>query len=208
MKLVDVSQPLRRGIPVWPGDTGFSFDLTWTREQSGSVNVGRIEMSSHTGTHIDAPFHFDDGGDKVIELDPGIYVGAARVVSIPGKANIGAEELREHDLGGVSRLLIKTDSWCDLSVFPKSITHLRPDAAPFLAEWGVRLVGVDVPSVDPLDSKDLPAHHALHSNGVHILEGLVLDRVEPGDYELIALPLSLDGADGSPVRAVLRTLQG
>lgn len=91
-------------------------------------------------------------------------------------------------------------------MFPESITYLRPDAAPFLAERGVRLVGVDVPSVDPLDSRDLPAHHALHAHGVHILEDVVLDGVKPGAYELISLPLPLHRADGSPVRAVLRTL--
>jgi len=206
MKLIDVSQPLKGGIPVWPGDTEFSFDLTWTKEKSGSVNVGRLEMSTHTGTHIDAPFHFDDSGRKVIELDPAIYVGPARVIEIPEKASIGAEELREHDLEGVSRLLIRTGSWPDRNIFPERITHLHRDAAPFLAERGVRLVGVDVPSVDPIESKELPAHHALLENGIHILEGLVLDEVEPGDYELVALPLALEGADASPVRAVLRTL--
>lgn len=202
--IIDISQPLKVGIPVWPGDTEFSFDLTWTKEKSGSVNVGRLEMSTHTGTHIDAPFHFDDGGRKIFELDPAIYVGRARVIEVAGKASVGAGELREHDLEGVSRLLVRTDSWRDRGEFPESITYLRPDAASFLARKGVWLVGVDVPSVDPLDSKDLPAHHALHASGVHILEGVVLDAVEPGDYELISLPLPLHGADGSPVRAVLR----
>lgn len=206
MKLIDVSQPLKGGIPVWPGDTEFSFDLAWTKEKSGSVNVGRLEMSTHTGTHADAPFHFDDEGERVLDLDPSIYVGAARVIGVLGEASVGAEELREHDLEGVSRLLIRTGSWSDRSVFPERIIHLRPDAAPFLAERGVRLVGVDVPSVDPIESKELPAHHALLENGVHILEGLVLDKVGPGDYELVALPLALEGADASPVRAVLRAL--
>ncbi|MGH3144388.1 MAG: arylformamidase, partial [Rubrobacter sp.] len=121
---------------------------------------------------------------------------------------IGTGELREHDLDGVSRLLVKTGSWRDRAAFPESITYLRPDAAGLLGRRGITLVGVDVPSVDPLDSKDLPAHHALHANGVHILEGVVLDRVEPGDYTLVALPLPLRGADGSPVRAVLLSLPG
>jgi arylformamidase len=204
--LIDISEPLRGGMPVWPGDTEFSFELGWTKEQSGSVNVGRLTMSTHTGTHVDAPFHFDDEGLKVIELDPGVYVGPARVIEAPGEDGIGAKELRQHALEGVSRLLIKTGSWRDRNVFPERITYLRPDAAPFLAEKGIRLVGVDVPSVDPIDSKDLPAHHALRSNGIHILEGAVLDGVEPGDYELISLPLALQGADGSPVRAVLRSI--
>lgn len=207
MRLIDISQPLRDGMPVWPGDTEFSFELSQTKEESGSVNVGRITMSAHTGTHIDAPFHFDEGGRKVLDLDPGIYVGAARVIDLSGIESIGESELSEHDLEGVRRLLVKTGSWTDRDEFPASITHLRPDAVSLLAGKGIRLIGVDVPSVDPLESKNVPAHHALRENGIHILEGVVLDDVEPGDYELISLPLPLQEADGSPVRAMLRTLR-
>jgi len=206
MTLIDISQPLKRGVPVWPGDTEFSFDLAWRKEESGSVNVGRITMSTHTGTHIDAPFHFEDDGRKVIELDPAVYVGHARLIDLLGVESIGAEDLKGQVPGGIARLLIRTGSWRDRNRFPDNITYLRPDAAPLLADRGVRLVGVDVPSVDPIDSKDLPAHHALHANAVHILEGLMLDEVEPGDYELISLPLPLQESDGSPVRAMLRTL--
>jgi len=204
--ILDISQPLREGIPVWPGDTEFAFDLAWKKEQTGSVNVGRLAMSTHTGTHVDAPFHFRDDGARVAALDLEAFLGPARVIEIHGEESIGAEELERYVLEGVERLLVKTGSWPDRETFPASITHLRPDAAPFLAEKGVRLVGVDAPSVDPLDSKDLPAHEALRANGIHILEGLVLDRIEPGDYELIALPLALEEADASPVRAVLRSL--
>jgi arylformamidase len=206
MTLIDISQPLKRGVPVWPGDTEFSFDLAWTKEESGSVNVGRITMSTHTGTHIDSPFHFEDGGSKVIELNPTVFVGPARLIELPEVKSIGAEDLKGHVPEGVSRLLIRTRSWRDRNRFPEDITYLRPDAAPLLADRGVQLVGVDVPSVDPIDSKGLPAHHALHANGVHILEGLVLDEVAPGDYDLISLPLPLQESEGRPVRAVLRTL--
>lgn len=205
MTLIDISQPLKRGVPVWPGDTEFAFDLAWRKEESGSVNVGRITMSTHTGTHIDAPFHFEDDGSKVIELDPAVYVGPARLIDLPEVESIGAEDLKGQVPGGISRLLIRTGSWRDRNRFPDNITYLRPDAAPLLADRGVRLVGVDVPSVDPIDSKVLRAHHALHACGVHILEGLVLDKAEPGDYELLSLPLPLQGSDGSPVRAILRT---
>ncbi len=203
--ILAISQPLREGIPVWPGDTEFAFDLTWKKEQTGSVNVGRIVMSTHTGTHADAPFHFRDDGVRVAALDLEAFLGPARVIEAR-EESIGVEELERYGLEGVERLLLKTGSWPDREIFPASITHLRPDTAPFLSEKGVRLVGVDVPSVDPLDSKDLPAHEALRAHGIQILEGLVLDRIEPGDYELIALPLALQEADASPVRAVLRTL--
>lgn len=204
MNLIDISQPLAEGMPVWPGDTEFSFSLKWTKADSGSVNVGTIEMSSHTGTHIDAPFHFDDHGKKVLDLDLNLYAGKARVIEISGKESIGEKELKPFDLDGVSRLLLKTDSWNNPTEFPKTITYIRPDAAPYLAEKGIRLLGLDVPSVDPIDSKELPGHHALLKHGIHILEGAVLAHVKPKDYELIALPLALKEGDGSPVRAVLR----
>ena len=204
MTLIDISQPLYRGVPTWPGDTEYDFDLSLSREQSGSVNVGRLTMSTHTGTHVDAPFHFRDDGEKVADLDPDVFVGPARLIAPGGEEGIGAEELNRHDLDGVVRLLVKTGSWSDRGRFPERIRHLKPDAAEMLAERGVLLVGVDTPSVDPLDSKELPTHNALLERGIHILEGLVLDRVEPGDYGLISLPLPLRDADASPVRAMLR----
>lgn len=204
---IDISQRLEEGIPVWPGDTPFSYRLTWSKEESGSVNVGQITMSTHTGTHIDAPFHFDEEGKRVIDLDLDLYIGRARVLCLPHPKQIGIEELQSEKLEGVTRLLIRTDTWSDRSTFPGSIPPVAPDVAPFLAEKGIRLLGLDLPSVDPLDSKELPAHHALARHGIHILEGAVLDGVEPGDYQLVALPLPLTQADGSPVRAVLKRLE-
>ncbi|MGE5704929.1 MAG: arylformamidase [Clostridia bacterium] len=207
-RLIDISQRLDHQIPVWPGDTPFSFSLAWNKEESGSVNVGKISMSTHTGTHIDAPFHFDNEGKRVIQLDPELYVGPARVIHLPEPSLIDIDDLRDVDLKGVTRLLIRTGGWKDRQAFPKSIPFVEPELASYLAGYGVRLIGLDLPSVDPLDSKELHAHHALSQHGIHILEGIVLDDVLPGDYELIALPLPLVEADGSPVRAVLRELTG
>ncbi|MFC4618114.1 arylformamidase [Camelliibacillus cellulosilyticus] len=204
--IIDITQPLCAGIPVWPGDTPFSFQLNWTMAASGSVNVGQLTMSTHTGTHIDAPYHFEENGKKVMNLDVNLYVGKAKVIELIGLDKISRADLEKIDLEGVPRVLIRTGSWMDRDVFPDEITTLDPDVALFLKEKGVRLIGLDVPSVDPIDSKELPAHHALHEHDVHILEGAVLDHVKPGDYELIALPLALQDADGSPVRAVLRSL--
>lgn len=204
---IDISQRLEEGVPVWPGDTPFSYRLTWSKEESGSVNVGQITMSTHTGTHIDAPFHFDEEGKRVIDLDLDLYIGRARVIHLPDPKQIGIEELQSENLEGVTRLLIRTETWTDRSAFPGAIPPVAPELAPYLAEKGVRLLGLDLPSVDPLDSKELPAHHALSSHGIHILEGIVLDGVDPGDYQLAALPLPLAQADGSPVRAVLRRVE-
>lgn len=206
-KIIDISQPLDERTVVWPGDTPFSYRLTWTTQESGSVNVGQIQMSTHTGTHIDAPYHFNEEGQRVIQLDLEVYVGDALVIHLPNTKSIGPNELSGIDLRGVTRLLIRTDAWTNRKVFPSVIPFLEPQLASYLAEKGVCLVGVDLPSVDPLDSKELLAHHQLSSYGIAILEGIVLDHVLPGNYELIALPLALAKADGSPVRAVLRTLQ-
>ena len=143
---------------------------------------------------------------KVSDLDINVYIGPARIIDVTGHESIGAKELKANDLEGVSRLLLRTSSKINPHVFPETIPYLRADLAPFLYEKGICLIGVDVPSVDPLDDKELAAHHELFKRGIHILENVVLENVQDGDYELIDLPLSLTDADGSPVRAVLKPL--
>ena len=204
MKIFDVSRKLINGMPVWPGDTAFNYEVSWPMEESGSVNVGRLELSTHTGTHVDAPFHFDNEGKRIIELDLNLYIGPARVIDMIGKESIGADDLKEIDLDGCKRVLFRTLAWENPDEFPERIPHIEPNLAPFLGSKGIKLIGLDVPSVDPIDSKELLAHHSLNEHGIHILESLMLDEIEPGDYELIALPLPLVEGDGSPVRAVLR----
>ncbi|MBY6035015.1 arylformamidase [Fictibacillus nanhaiensis] len=206
MKLIDISMPLYNGVPNWPGDTSYQFGLSWTKEQSGSVNVGKLEMSTHTGTHIDAPFHFDNEGKRVIDLPLDLYAGPVCVIDVSGLKEITPESIMGKVKANTKRVLFKTGCWTDRSTFPESIVPVLPEAVPFLKKCGVGLIGVDMPSVDPLDSKGLFAHHALHDHNIHILEGLVLDDVQEGEYELIALPLPLKDGDGSPVRAVLREL--
>lgn len=203
---IDISQPLTNDMAVWPGDTPFNFKLSFAKEQTGSVNIGQFTTSAHTGTHIDAPYHFDENGEKVHELDVNIYIGGARVVDVTGCEMIGREELEPFNLDGVKRLLLKTSDGRDLGRFPEKFTIFRENIGPFLKEKGVRLLGTDAPSVDAVDSKTMDAHHSLNDNGVYILENIVLTGVEPGEYELIALPLAIEGADGSPVRAVLRPI--
>ncbi|MBJ7961293.1 arylformamidase [Bacillus mycoides] len=203
---IDISQPLNNDIATWPGDTPFSYEVSWSKENSGSVNVGKLTMSIHTGTHIDAPFHFDNDGKKVLDLDIQVYVGPARIIDVSNLESIGKKELENFHLEGVERLLLRTSSHGKANEFPDVISHLRADIAAFLSEKGIRLIGVDVPSVDPLDDKELAAHHQLFKHGIHILENVVLDHVVDGDYELIALPLALTDADGSPVRAVIRPI--
>jgi arylformamidase len=206
VKIIDISMPLYNGVPGWPGDTPYTFELAWTKEQSGSVNVGKLELSTHTGTHIDAPYHFDNEGKRVIDLPLELYNGPVMVIDVTGAEEITSESLQGKIKGNMMRILFKTSCWKDRTSFPENIVPVSPEVVPFLQKNGVRLIGVDMPSVDPLDSKELQAHHSLHKHNIHILEGLVLDEVAEGEYELTALPLPLKDADGSPVRAILKEI--
>ncbi len=201
---IDVSQRLDNNIAVWPGDTPFSYEVDVSKEESGSVNIGKLTLSTHTGTHIDAPFHFDNEGKKVIDLDINLYIGSAVVVHLPNRQLIQKEELEKLNLDNVTRLLIRTDAWQNRTVYPEEIPTLESEAIEYLASIGVLLIGFDLPSVDYMESKTLPNHHKLASSGIHILEGLVLDDIPYGHYQLIALPLPLVEGDGSPVRALLK----
>jgi len=203
---IDITQPLTNEIAVWPGDSPFEFKLSVTRAQTDSVNIGRLKTSVHTGTHVDAPFHFDDAGEKMHEVDVSTYIGRARVIDVASYDEIDRQVLEKFDLEGVKRLIFKTEKRRNPTVFLEGFTIIHPNVAPYLKERGVLLVGTDSPSVDPVDSKSLSAHHALNENGIYILENLFLEKADPGEYELIALPLKLVGADGSPVRAVIRPI--
>jgi arylformamidase len=205
MQLYDITLPLSADLAVWPGDTPYAFELTCRRGEAGApANVGAVRTTVHAGTHADAPFHCDDAGATVERLPLEAFLGPAVVIDVRGRDPIGPEDLRELDLAETPRVLLRTGAWPDPRRFPGAIPALAPELPAFLAERGVVLLGVDVPSVDALDSDTLPNHHALARHGIQILESLRLDAVPEGHYELIALPLRLEGADGSPVRAVLR----
>lgn len=203
--LYDISPPIRPGIPVWPGDTPYRAELASAIARGSSVNVAAVTSTLHLGAHADAPFHVTDDGMPVAELPLEPFLGPCRVVEVPPAPLILPEHLAGIDLGDPPRLLLKTCSVRDPFRFPERFSALSPELARALGAAGVLLVGLDTPSVDPFDSKDLPAHHALVAGGVANLEGLLLDDVPPGLYELIALPLRLVGLDASPVRAVLRS---
>lgn len=205
MRLIDISQPLYKGMTVWPGDPEFSYRLIATQEVDGA-NVGYMQMGTHTGTHIDAPLHIRSRGKSIVDLDLDVFIGPAQLIYLPNRVEIGVEDIQSYDLNGVSRLLIRTDAWKDRTTFPSSFPYIDPKLPYYLAKQGVRLIGVDLPSVDAIDSHDLPAHQAFYEQGIIILEGLVLDQVEEGTYELIAFPLKIQDGDASPVRAVLREI--
>lgn len=195
--MIDISRPLRAEMAVWPGDVGFSLTQTaW-----GTVTVGATTMSLHTGTHADAPSHFLPGGETIDQIDPSVYVGDCVAIDARGREFLDRDLFEATSLA--PRVLVRTDSWRDGDPFPQSVPTLTEGAVRLLAERRVFLIGVDVPSVDAIDSKDLPIHHALADGGIHILESLDLRGVEAGRYTLCALPLPFSGADASPVRALL-----
>ncbi len=207
MATYDISRPLRWGMAVWPGDQPFEHNWTMRIAGGASVNVSAITLSVHTGTHADAPSHVDDAGRGVDELPLDAYLGPATVIERRGVESLALDDLAGLDLDRTERLLIKTEtSEVDAQTWPERFLTLGPELAELLGERGVRLVGLDTPSVDPQQSKTLGAHHALAHQGIVHLENLWLRNVPPGDYWLSALPLRLEGLDAAPVRAALMTI--
>jgi arylformamidase len=208
-RIWDISETIEPATAPFPGDTPFSQEWVLRQEDGGSCNVGTIRMSVHVGTHTDAPLHLDVAGADIAAVDLGAYVGRCRVVDVRGEGEprrIPAAALTTAVLGGAERVLFRTRADHEPCVFDSSFTAVGPAAAEVLVAAGVRLVGIDTPSVDHADSKELDGHRVLIRGGVAILENLDLSRVPAGDYELIALPLRIAGGDGSPVRAILREL--
>lgn len=209
MPLLDISRPLHASLAPWPGDTPFEHRLTWRIADGAACNVGALTMGTHNGTHADAPFHYLADGASIDALDPTLFVGPAVVADVTGAGweitrEALADAARLLTEGDVPRLLLKTGAWPDSTRFPERLPLLARDVPPWLGEMGVRLLGLDVPSVDAIDSKDLPVHHALARENICILESLDLAAARAGACELIALPLRIVGGDASPVRAVLR----
>jgi arylformamidase len=203
--LIDISQPVSSTTGAWPGDTPFSFHWTWSMQAGASCNVSAVTASPHVGTHADAPLHFDPHGPGIDAVELDRYVGPCRVLDGPRAGLVQPEHLADVDWTATPRLLVRTRDAVD-GAFPEQFVALSPQAASALADAGARLIGLDTPSMDPFDSKELPAHKILARARIAILENLVLAHVAPGPYELLALPLRWQGLDASPVRAVLRVL--
>ncbi len=204
--LVDISQLLRTGLPGWPGDTPFGSEATWSHGPSCPVRVSRYTASTHAGTHADAPLHYDPDGVAIDALALDAFVGPARVLDLRGHGGVITPELVAPALGGPPRVLFRTYQRFPHETWHEAFVTVAADTVALLAAGGAVLIGIDSPSVDPQEAKVLRAHQAARDAGLRILEGLVLDGVEAGDYELIALPIRLGGLDAAPVRAVLRPL--
>ncbi len=204
----DITPMVTPALAVWPGDTPMSREVLMDIARGDSVTLSTLRATVHLGAHADAPSHYGAGGGTIEGQSLDHYLGVCRVVSVEAARGT---RVRPEDLPrGVNieerRVLFRTGTFPDPGAWNADFAGLSPDLIEMLANRGVITVGVDTPSVDLMESKDLPAHGACLRRGVAILEGLDLSAVGDGVYELIALPLRLQGFDASPVRAVLRDL--
>ena len=204
--LFDISIAVRVGTPEWPGDAPFECGWTTRIADGASVNLSTIAGSPHVGTHADAPLHVDDGWPATGDLPLDAFIGRALLIDVSDVAEgpllLGADDPR---LERVERLLLRTGRTIADGAFPAAWPVLSVETATALARRGLRLLGVDAPSVDERENRTLDVHRALFGGGAFVLENLDLRHVPEGRYELIAAPQRLVGLDAAPVRAVLRT---
>ena len=207
MKIYDISVQVSPDTPVWPGDPQVSIERVAKIEEGANANVSRISMGVHTGTHVDAPYHFLNNGLTAEHLPLDLLTGPAYVLELPGVDVITSSELRAANIpSGTTRLLIRTVNsgyWKESgSTFQTGFTGINSDGAEFLVSIGVKLIGMDYLSVAPY-KQSRPTHEALLKAGVVIVEGLNLTEIPQGHYTLYCLPLKLAGCDGAPARAIL-----
>jgi arylformamidase len=205
-RVYDISPAVHPGFPVFPGDSPFAMRWTWKLSTTCPVNVSEVSMSPHTGAHADAPLHYDDTGASIGEVALDAYLGPCRVIHAIGAALIEPHHVARRLVDSPPRVLIRSYERAPVSAWNANFAALAPETIERMHEHGIRLVGIDTPSLDPEQSKTLDSHQAVRRHHMAILEGIVLDDVAEGDYELIALPLKWHGLDASPVRAVLREM--
>ena len=204
--LYDITPVVSPRLAVWPGDTVPERQVLLDQARGDSVTLSTLRATSHAGAHADAPLHYGPGAPDIATRSLHHYLGPCQVVDAAvgrgGRVTRGdlADPITE------PRVLIRTGTYPDPERWNDDFAAIDPSLVDELAARGVVLIGIDTPSVDPMVSPEIPAHRRFLAHDIAILEGIVLEGVPAGRYELIALPLRLEGFDGSPVRAVLRTL--
>ena len=208
-RFYDISMTIENGMVSWPGNDPVSVDRVRSMDEGERLNKSHLDLSAHTGTHIDAPVHFLIGGSGVDSLPLEVLIGLAVVVNIPGIQAIGAPEFKTANIPpNTERLLLKTDNgkFLEQPEFNQEFSYITPDGAGYLIDHGIRLVGIDYLSVAEYGSGEA-VHRALLSEGIVIVEGLDLREVPPGPYRMSALPLKIRGCDGAPARVVLEEME-
>ena len=206
MRIIDISVPIYTGMASYPGDPGAVINSAQSIAQGNAANLSQLSLGSHTGTHLDAPHHFEKGGITVDRVPLETLVGPARVIDLTDAGSqISANNLEAAGAAGAERLLLKTSNsrlWAQPDFTPGYVS-LSDDAANFLVEKELKLVGIDYLSIERFKSPDHYVHHTLLAAGVLILEGADLSGVEAGEYEIVSLPLKIAGGDGAPARTIL-----
>jgi arylformamidase len=207
--IIDISKKISKNTAVWPGDTPVHIETTMSIKEGELVNLTRLRFSAHTASHADAPYHIVDHKKTIDEVDLLPYWGPAQVVTVDKEEGpLLPEDFNNFDLSLAPRLLVRTSAGqIPYNQFPEKIPYPSPKLSNYLRDLGIILYGTDTPSMDAINSGDLPGHHAMIKNEIAILEGLDLHLAKDGLYELSALPLKIVGGDGSPVRAALRSLK-
>ncbi|MCB1050794.1 MAG: cyclase family protein [Acidobacteria bacterium] len=202
-RLFDISPPITNRLGVFPGDVSYQLKTSMSFDQGDHLMLSSIETTLHLGAHADGPNHYDPKGLGIGERSLIPYLGPCQVVQVLPRpfGRIGLADIEA--VIETPRILFKTGSFPDPNRWNSDFMALAPDLIHYLADQGVQLVGIDTPSIDVEDSKELPSHQAVRQRDLSILEGLVLSDVDPGIYQLVALPLRLMGADAAPVRAIL-----
>lgn len=206
-RIIDISQRLGTRTPLWPGEPALRLDRNASIGPECPVNVGAIFFPLHAGTHADAPLHYSNDGAASADSSLDAYIGPCIVVDArKSGARVELEDCDWSVLDGAERVLFRTYESFPHDAWDADFAAIAPEVIARLRDGGARLIGTDTPSLDSQESKTMDAHHEVLKGDMRILEGLVLDDVAPGEYELIALPLAIEGADASPVRAILREL--
>ncbi|HXG92638.1 MAG TPA: cyclase family protein [Blastocatellia bacterium] len=206
MRIYDVTIPISKDMVIYPGDPSVRIERKTTIDKNDAkANLSRYSFGSHTGTHVDAPFHFLEKGATVDNLPLELLIGRARVVEVTAP-RIDEAVLEEFDFTADARVLFKTRNsylW-NQNKFAEDFVYITPGAARALVNDGIKVVGIDYLSVEKFGSKEFTTHITLLEAGTVIIEGLDLREVEPGDYEMICLPLKVKDGDGAPARVVLK----
>lgn len=210
MKLHDISMPIRATMPVWPGDPPVAVAFDRRLAEGATCNLSRLALGTHTGTHIDAPWHFLETGRKIGQIPLTTLIGPCRVIEVSGAGPVRRQDLEAAGLDPGARLLLKTEnSRRNLAArreFCTGYVALALEAAAYLVDRGVSLLGIDYLSVEPFATDDAAVHRLLLGNNIVVLEGLDLAGVRAGDYELLCLPLNLPECEGAPARVLLREI--
>lgn len=205
MRIIDITPRIGPALAVFPGDVKFQRHVAMDMRRGDHLTLSSITATLHLGAHADAPNHYHADGTDIAQRDLSYYIGRCQVVhflDLPKNGRVTRDQWGDRKVEA-PRVLFRTSSFPDPNHWEPGFASICPDLVQTLAMQGVRLIGIDTPSIDPGESKKMESHHVIRSHDMAILEGLVLDHVSEGMYSLIALPLPIEGGDASPVRAVL-----